>query len=116
MAKYDQRPECQLNQEIEEIMDIFSYLSQWEQAGEKMPHRDIQQAIERGKQNASKLVALKKFNEELLSVAEEQYLLFEVCAQSISTDSESEAEEQEIKSNPTTAGAEIATALLKSNF
>ena len=65
--------EHQLNQEIEENMAILSHLSQWEHAGEQMPHREIQQALKREKQNACKLVPLKIFNEELLSVAEEQH-------------------------------------------
>ena len=72
MAKYDPWPELiamqqsllqeyehQLNQEIEENMVILSCLWQSKQAGEKVPDREIQQALEREKQNASKLDALK---------------------------------------------------------
>ena len=84
MAEYDPRPELmathqslieeyehQLNQEIEENVSILSHLSQCKQAGENVPQQEIQQAPEWEKQNASKLVALKNFNEELLSVAKE---------------------------------------------
>ena len=61
MAEYDPRPElmatqqsllkeykCQLNKEIGENV-ILSCLSQWEQGGEKVPHREIQQALKREK-------------------------------------------------------------------
>ena len=80
-----QECEHQLNQEIEKNVVILNHLSQWEQAGEKMPHRE--------KQNSSKLCALK-FNEELHSGAEKQHWQF--GAQSISTDSESEVSELEM--------------------
>ena len=63
---------CQLNKEIEHNMAILSCISQWKQAGKQVPCQEIQQTLKREKQNASKLVALKNFNEELLSVAEEQ--------------------------------------------
>ena len=72
MAEYDPRPEliamqqsllkeykCQLSKEIEENVALLSHLSQREQAGERVPHEQIQQALGREKQNASELVALK---------------------------------------------------------
>ena len=59
MAKYDPRPELivmqqslfedyehQLNQEIKENVAILSSLSQWEQARENMPCKEIQQVLE----------------------------------------------------------------------
>ena len=86
MAEYDPRAELmatqqslleeykhQLNKEMEENVAILSCLSQCEQVGEQMPQQEIQQAVEREKKNASKLVALQELNEELLSLAEEQH-------------------------------------------
>ena len=58
-----------------------------------MSHQEIQQALEREKKNASKVVALQNLNKELLSVAEEQHRQLDTHAQPSSTDSESEAEE-----------------------
>ena len=64
---------------------------------------------EREKQNASKLVALRNFNEQLLSIAEEQQQQIGACAQSSSTHRESEAEEHgEVRPKTTTALVEIA--------
>ena len=73
-------------------MEILRCLSQWEQVGEQVPYHEIQQALKREKKNASKLVALQNFNEELLSLAEEQQQ-FGAHAQYNSTHSESEDEE-----------------------
>ena len=122
MTEYDQRSElmamhqsllgeyeCQLNKEIKKNMVILCNLSWWEQAGEHVPCREFQQVIKGEKQNAFKLLALKNFNEEVPSVAEEQRWQLEVHAQSISTDSESEAEEHEVVGpKTTTASAKIA--------
>ena len=74
-----------------------------------MPCKEIQQALEKEKQNASKLVAMKSFIEELLNVAEEQHQQLGTCAQSISTNSESEAQEYKvIRPKPTAASTEMA--------
>ena len=101
--------ECELNREIEENVVILSQLSQQEQVGERMPHQEIQQALERERKNASKLVALQELNEELLSVAKEQHRQLDAHAQPSSTESESEAEEQErIRPKTETASAEVA--------
>ena len=105
--------ECELNREIEENVAILSQLSQWEQVGEWVPHQQIQQALEREREregkNASKLVALQEFNEELLSVAKEQHQQLDAHAQPSSTESESEAEEQErIRPKTETASAGVA--------
>ena len=90
-------------------MAFLSHLSQWKHVGEQVPCREIPQAPERKKQNASKLVTLKNFNEELLSVADEQHKQLGVHAQSSSTNSESEAKEFEVAiSKTTTALVEIA--------
>ena len=60
------------------------------------------------KTNTSKLVALKNFNEELFSVVDDQHWHLGAHVQSISTDSESEAEQHEvIRPKPTTASVEI---------
>ena len=106
MAEYEARAELmatqqslleeyehELNREIEENVAILSHLSQCEQVGEWVPHQEIQQALEREKKNASKLVALQNLNDELLSVAEEQHQQLDTHAQPSSTDSESKAEE-----------------------
>ena len=106
MAEYDPRAElmaaqqnllkeyeCELNREIEENVAILSQLSQCEQVGEWVPHQEIQQALEREKKNASKLVALQELNKELLSVAKEQHQQLDAHTQSRNTESESEAEE-----------------------
>ena len=87
--------EHELNREIEENVAILSQLSQWEQVGEWVPYQEIQQALERKRKIASKLLALQELNEELLSVAEEQHQHLDACAQPSSTESECEAEEQE---------------------
>ena len=55
--------ECELNREIEENVAILSHLLQCEQVGEWVPHQEIQQALEREKKNASKLVALQELYE-----------------------------------------------------
>ena len=74
-----------------------------------MPHKEIQQALEREKKNASKLVALQNLNEELLSVAEEQHQQLDACAHPSSTDTESESEGQErVRPKTETASAEVA--------
>ena len=74
-----------------------------------MPHQEIQQALDREKKNASKLVALQNWNEELLSVAKEQNRQLEAHAQPSSTDSESEAEKQErVRPKTEAASAEVA--------
>ena len=73
-------------------MAIFSYLSQREQDGEQVPHQEIQQALKRECKNASKLVALQNFKEQLLSIADWQ---LGSHVQYSSTDSESKAEKQE---------------------
>ena len=73
--------ECELNREIEENVAIISHLSQHEQVGEQVPHQEIQQALEREKKNASKLVALQGLNEELCSVAKEQHWQLDTYAQ-----------------------------------
>ena len=65
--------ECELNRKIKEIVAILSQLSQCDQVGEQVPHQEIQQAQDREKKNASKLVALQELNEELLIVAKEQH-------------------------------------------
>ena len=86
MAEYDPRAELmatqqsllkeyehQLNKEIEENVAILSCLLQYEQVREQVPWQKLQQALKREKKNTSKLVAMQKLNEELLSVAEEQH-------------------------------------------
>ena len=90
-------------------MAILSYLLQWEQAGEKVAHREIQYTHERQKQYASMLVALSNLNGELLSVAEDQHWQLGVHVHSNSTDSEGEAKVHEVVRPKTTAAwAEIA--------
>ena len=72
MAEYNRRAELiatqqsllkeyenQLNKEIEEYVAILSHLSQCEQVGEWVPLQEIQQALKREKNNASKLVAIQ---------------------------------------------------------
>ena len=108
MAEHDPRQELmatqqnlpeeykrELNRDLEENVAILSKLSWWEQVGEWVPHQEIQQTLERERKNASKLVALQELNEELLSVAKEQHRQLDACAQPSSTESDSEAEEQE---------------------
>ena len=74
-----------------------------------MLFQEIQHALEREKKNASKLVALKNLNEELLSKAKEQHLQLGAHVLCSSTESESEAEEQErIRPKAETASAEVA--------
>ena len=75
-------------------MAILSHLSQHEQVGEPVPCQEIQQALKREKNNPSKLIALQKLNEELLSVVEEQHLQLRAHVLPSSTESESKAEEQ----------------------
>ena len=85
MAEYDLRPElmsmqqslleeyeCQLNQEIEGNMVIWA-TSYTGSRMEKRCHTEKSSRPFRERKNWSKLVALKNFNEELLSVAEEQH-------------------------------------------
>ena len=101
--------EHQLNKEIEENEAIFRHLSQCEQVGEQVPHQEIQQTLEREKKNTSKLVALQNLNEELLSIAEEQYQQLGACVLSNSTEPESEAKEQErIRPKAETTSAKVA--------
>ena len=72
MAEYVPRPELmdtqqslhkqyehQLSKEIEQNVAVLCHLSQRWQAGERGPHEQIPKGLEGGKQNASKLVALK---------------------------------------------------------
>ena len=74
-----------------------------------MLHQEIQQALKREKKNASKLVALQNLNEELLSIAEEQHWQLWACVLPSSTESESEAGEQErIRPKAETTSAEVA--------
>ena len=101
--------ECQINKEIEENVAILSHLSQHEQVGEWVLHQEIQQVLEREKKNASKLVALQNLNEELLSVAKEHHQQLGACALPSSTESKSEAGEQERRRPKTeTASVEVA--------
>ena len=73
-----------------------------------MPHHKNQQALEREKQNTSKLVS-QNLNAELLGVAQEQQWQLGACALPSSTESESEAEEQErIRPKEETASGEVA--------
>ena len=75
----------------------------------QVPHQEIQQALERERKIASKLVALQELNEELLSVAKEQHRQLDAHAQRSSTESESEAEEQErMRPKTETASTEVA--------
>ena len=65
--------EWQFNKEIDKNVAILSHLSQWDQIREQVPCQEIQQVLKREKQNAPKLVCLRNFNEELLSVAKKQH-------------------------------------------
>ena len=101
--------EHQLNKEKEKNVAILNCLSQCEQAGESVPHQEIQQALEREKKNASKLVALQNLNKDLLSIAREQCWQFGECVLSSSNESQSEAEEKErIRPKAETTSAEVA--------
>ena len=86
----------------------------------RVPHNEIQKALQWEKQNASKLATLKNFNEELLSVTKEKYHQLGAHAKVNSMDSESKSKDQELrKPKTTTALVEIAnifcqcTALLR---
>ena len=122
MAEYDPRGELmatqqslleeyehEVNREIEENVAILSCLLQCEQVWEWVPHQEIQQALEREKKNASKLVALQNLNEELLSVAKEQNWWLDAHAQPSTTELESEAEEREgVRPKTETCSAKVA--------
>ena len=53
-------------------MTALSCLSQCEQEDERVPHGEVQEALDWEKQNAFKLAVLQNFNQELLSVPVEQ--------------------------------------------
>ena len=71
--------ECQLNKEIVENVAILSHLSQREQVRGQVSCQEIQKVLGREKRNASKLVAIQNFSEELVGIAEEQHQQLGTC-------------------------------------